>query len=208
MKFENGQHLTVLGQTGSGKTYWVRNSLIPLWRRVIVADTEDIDYGNLPVVKTKKALELAKGDKAFRVRVVFSGNPAVDEPAMEDLCYGLLDVGHDLLFVVDEATDFSDAHRIPDGLRALVRKARKRNITVAMATQRPAMLSKDVLTQSVHRVYFYLPDYDRAAVKPWAPWMEEAMPQAPYKSFLFIYQSPDGSWRVYQSYGKGEKESV
>jgi DNA helicase HerA-like ATPase len=206
MKIESGQHVAVLGVTGSGKTYWMRNSLIPLWRRVIVADTEDLDYGNLPSVKPKKALSLAKDDKAFRVRVVFTGNPSIDEPVMEDFCYSLLDQGHDLLFVVDEATDFSDAHRIPDGLRALIRKSRKRNITVAMATQRPAMLSKDVLTQSSHRVYFYLPDYDRAAVKPWAPWLEEAMPQAPYGSYRFLYQGPDGTWVVYQSYSKGEKK--
>lgn len=194
MKFGAGEHIVVLGATGSGKTYWCRETLSPLWTRVIIVDTEEYDYQKLPAVGVGKALALAKSDdKAFRVRVVFRGDYGEEDHAnMASLCNGLLKSGHDTLIILDETTDFCDANYIPPPLRSLIRKARKRKITVAMATQRPAMLSKDAYTQSVHRVVFYLPDYDCAAIKRYAPWAGERMGEIPYRSYSYLYQAPNG----------------
>ena len=194
MKFGSGEHIAVLGMNGSGKTYWCRGTLIPLWSRVIVVDTEEYDYNRLPAVSPSKAVALARSkNKAFRVRVVFRGDGGEkDASDLNALCGGLLRGGHNTLIVFDEITDFCDAQTIPPSLRSIVRKARKRNITVAMATQRPAMLSKDAYTQSVHRVVFYLPDYDCAAIKKYAPWAGERMSQIPYKSYRYLYQAPSG----------------
>ncbi len=199
-RFEAGQHMVVLGRTGSGKTYWIRETLIPTWRRAIVVDTEQMDYERLPAVSLRSALRYAKGDKAFHVRVLARGDHSEADLAMiDDLCYGLLEVGHDVLVVFDEATDFSDAHRIPESLRGLVRKARKRNISTVMGTQRPAMLSKDAYTQASHLVIFYLSDYDTDAIKEYAPWVKEHISQIPYGSYRFLYQGPDGTVTVLQS---------
>lgn len=194
MKFAAGEHIVVLGATGAGKTYWCRETLLPLWTRVIVVDTEEYDYQNLPAVSVGKAVALARSkDRAFRVRVVFRGDYSEqDAAAIAALCNWLLASGHDTLVVFDETTDFCDANYIPPALRSLIRKARKRNITVAMATQRPAMLSKDAYTQSIHRVVFYLPDYDCAAIKRYAPWAEERMDEVPFKSYRYLYQAPNG----------------
>ena len=194
MKFGGGEHIVILGATGSGKTYWCRETLLPLWTRAIVVDTEEYDYNRLPVVSVGKAVALAKSkDKAFRVRVVFRGDYGAEDAAgIAALCNGLLASGHDTLVVWDETTDFCDATYIPPPLRSLIRKARKRSITVAMATQRPAMLSKDAYTQSVHRTIFYLPDYDCAAIKRYAPWAGERMSEIPYRSFRYLYQAPNG----------------
>ena len=201
MKFGAGEHIVVLGATGSGKTYWCRGTLVPLWSRVIVVDTEEYDYNRLPAVSPSKAVALARSkDKAFRVRVVFNGDGGEkDANDLTVLCKGLLKGGHDTLVVFDEVTDFSDAQSIPPSLRSLVRKARKRRITVAMATQRPAMLSKDAYTQSIHRVVFFLPDYDCAAIKKYAPWAGERMSQIPYKSYRYLYQAPNGEVIVMES---------
>ncbi len=201
MQFNAGEHLVVLGATGSGKTYWCLETLIPLWNRVIVVDTEEYDYNNLPAVSVGKAVALAGSkDKAFRVRVVFAGDKSPeDEIKLTNLCQGLLTKGHDCLIVFDEATDFSDAQSIPFALRSLVRKARKRKITVGLCTQRPAMISKDAYTQSVHRIVFFLPDYDRRAVKPYAPWIDERMTEIPYGSHRYLYQAPNGEVIVMRS---------
>ena len=200
IQLKAGQHIAVLGRNGSGKTYWIRETLIPTWRRVIVLDTEQMDYDELTPVCVGTAIRLAKGDKAFRVRVLARGDRSeADSVLLDNLCYGLLNGGHDTMVVLDEATDFSDAHRIPDSLRGLVRKARKRRISVVMGTQRPAMLAKDAYTQSSHLVVFYLADYDAEAIKSYAPWVKDRLGEIPYYSYKFLYQGPDGVVHVLQS---------
>ena len=90
-RIEAGQHIVVLGRAGSGKTYWMRETLIPTWRRAIVIDTEQMDYEMLPAVSVRTALRYAKGDKAFHVRVLARGDHSEADLAMIDgLCNGLL----------------------------------------------------------------------------------------------------------------------
>ncbi len=104
MKFSSGEHIVVLGTTGSGKTFWCRHVLVPLWRRVIVVDTEDYDYRDYKGVSVQKAIELAASkDKEFKVRVIFTGDILTDEQDAELLFRGLLAKGHDVLLVLDGA---------------------------------------------------------------------------------------------------------
>ena len=193
MKIETGQHVSIVGTTGSGKTYFAKNALLPLYSRIIVVDTEDYDFADFPAVSSKKALRLAKSDYRFHVRVRF---PPKADDTLDDLCNGLLEVGHDLAVYFDEVTDFSTPAVIPDSLRGLIRKARKRGITVIVATQRPQFLNKAFLANSQHRIYFYVSDYDRAAIRDYAPWMTERAADIPYGSYRSIYQAPDGTLTV------------
>jgi DNA helicase HerA-like ATPase len=196
MQINSGEHVVVLGSTGSGKTFFCRNALLPAFSRIIVLDPEDYDFTDWPRVSVKQALKLAKSDYSFAVRIVLSGNPETDQPIADELNRGLLKDGHDLVVYYDEISDLSDAHKIPPTLRALIRKARKRGITVAVGTQRPALLSKDYLANSQHRIYFFVSDYDAEAIHDYAPWMRERRAEIPYKSYKSIYQAPDESLTV------------
>lgn len=196
MEIEKGQHLVVLGSTGAGKTFSVRNAYLPPWNRVIVVDTEGYDFNDFPKVSVKQAVRLAKSDYSFVVRIELSADRDTDEPAVKELCGGLLKHGHDLVVYWDEVTDLADANQIPPPLRQLIRKARKRGVSVYVGTQRPAMLSKDFLANAQHRVYFFVSDYDANAVKDYAPFLKEMRGQIPYQSYKSIYQAPDESLTV------------
>jgi energy-coupling factor transporter ATP-binding protein EcfA2 len=193
MEIKKGEHLSILGTTGSGKTYAVRNTYLPPWNRIIVVDSEEYDFKDFPKVSIRQALKLAKSDYAFVVRVVISADLKADEPLIKELCQGLLKNGHDLVIYWDEVTDLADAHQIPPPLRQLIRKARKRGISVYVGSQRPAMLNKDFLANAQHRVYFFCSDYDCQSVHDYAPFLQERRAEIPYKSYKSLYQAPDES---------------
>ena len=196
MQLQKGEHMAVLGTTGSGKTFAVRNTYLPPWQRVVVIDTEEMDFNDFPKVSVSRAIALGKSDYAFAVRVVLSADRKADEPAVAQLCKGILKSGHDLVIYFDEFTDLSDANQILPPIRQLIRKARKRGVSVYVGTQRPAMLSKDVFANAQHRVYFFMSDYDAQAVHDYAPWLKEARREIPYQSYKSIYQAPDESLMV------------
>ena len=196
MEIKRGQHCTVLGNVGSGKTFFNRNALLPPSARIIVLDSEEDDYPDFPVVSVKRAIDLAHSEYAFAVRVPTSGVREEDEATLEELSRGLLERGHDLTLLVEEATDYSDASYIPPYLRALMRRARHRNLSIIISTQRPAMLSKDYYALSVHHFTFYLSQYDVSHVRDYAPYLSERMEEIPYGSFKCLYEAPDGSVAV------------
>lgn len=193
MKIEVGQHITTVGTVGAGKTFFNRNALLPNWDRIIVLDSEEDDYPDFPNVSVKTAIKLAKSDYRFVCRVPTVGAIQQDEATIEALCEGLLARGHDLVLLIEEATDYSDASYIPPYLRSLMRRARHRRINVIVSTQRLQMLSKDYFALAVHHVYFYLSDYDAERVKDYAPFLKERMKEIPYGSYRSLYQAPDGT---------------
>lgn len=192
MRIKWGEHCTVLGNIGSGKTFFNRNGLLPLYDRIVVVDSEPDDYPDFPKVSVKKAIDLAKSRYEFVVHVPTQGAIELDEPTIEALSWGLVKKGSKLCLLLEEVTDYSNASYIPPYMRSLIRRARHRDITVIISTQRPAMLSKDLYALSVHHVYFYLSDYDVSHVREYAPFLEERMSEIPYGSFKSIYQDPAG----------------
>ena len=193
---EYGQHAVLLGVPGSGKTFLARNLLLPPAERVLVVDTEEYDFEDFPKVRLKTALRLAKGNSRFVCRVVMSGDFPQNLGPLDELCSGLLKNGHDLYVYFDEITDFADASVIPPSLRALMRKGRKRSITVIAGTQRPQLLNKTVFSNSVHRFVFFISDYDAARIREFAPWVEDHLAEIPWKSYRCIYQGPDSTLTI------------
>jgi DNA helicase HerA-like ATPase len=187
-----GQHFTVVGSTGTGKTFLAINGILPKFQRIIVIDSEEgYDFGDFPRVSPNRAVALSKSEYAFFVRVELESEEEVEKFAAE-----LLKHGHDLVLWIDEITDWADARRVPPELRKLIRKGRKRGISVGVSTQRPAMLSKDYLANSQHCFWMYMRPYDAAAMREYAPWAELRMDEIPFRSWCSIYEAPDGKLYV------------
>ena len=188
MEIKHGEHTTIVGQTGSGKTFFAKNGLLPAFNRIIIVDSEDYDFAEIRAVSVKQALELAHGNKPFVVRVIMAGTIEYDEERLKSLCEGLLEHGHDSTVYIDEVTDFSDTRTIPPYLLSLIRKSRKRRISVIVATQRPQNLNKNFLANSVHQFYFFMDEFDIEYLKHnGAPYLSEQIKFIPKRSFKSIY---------------------
>ena len=185
MKINLGEHMTVVGITGSGKTYFVRNAILPSFQRILVIDTEDYDFDDFPNVKILR--HVVSGNYRFAARMLIEP----DADALEPICNTLLKYGHDICVYVDEITDFSDSHRIPVALKALIRKARKRRISVIVGTQRPQMLNLDFLANSMHNIYFFMSARDAEYISSYEPRVWENLDRIPYKSYKSLYIAPD-----------------
>ncbi len=208
MEIKAGSHGTVIGRTGTGKSWFMMNFLAPLSGRTLVVDSENYDFDKpwFPKVSFDEAGKLAAGNKPFVARVLSKGQ--MDEQ-VDALFYKLLDKGHDLMLLIDEATDFSRGEQLIPGYFDLIRKARKRPISVWSGTQRPQDIDKTVYTQSSHHVWFYTSPYD---VQNWlkrsAQPVFEHMGEIPSESFKWLYEAPDGGIELYDKvpeYNWGER---
>lgn len=197
ISIEAGHHWLVIGETGSGKTFWAMNWFLPHFSRQIVLDTEEMEFDDKiwNPVSIPTAVRLASRDRPFRVRVPMD----VGETGQEQygqLSDGILEKGKNVVIWVDEYPDFTlNSRQTPEGLR-LTRKARKRGVTLAFATQRPQSIDKDAYTQTRHHVWFGM---DPGDVDYWhtrAPYLVPLMPSIPIGSFQWIYHhsrdAPEG----------------
>jgi len=194
-----GEHGVAIGQTGSGKTWGMKNGAIPYWMstvgRVGIIDVEEGRDFSEPIFKPRSLGTLLKwsaGDKPFLARV--QANVEDAEMFLNELSDGLLSQGHDMYLYLDESsywTPHGNAYPKYDALQA---RARKRNISVISATQRPQLASKTVYTQSIHRIWYYVDQYD---VENWlsrsAKPVFDHMPEVPYGSYSFLQQHPDST---------------
>jgi hypothetical protein len=198
-----GQHGTVIAITGGGKTFWSKNGWLPTYigtgaLRAILVDVEaGFDFPE-PIFKARtveQAVHLSKSDpkKSFIARVEINPETEMGLDQMDELCYGVLHKGHRLGFYIDECTAFTPNNTIPPGYKALITRARKREISVLSGTQRPTMLHKDVYTQSIHHVWMFVGEYDASNwLRQSARQIMEKMSEIPYGSFQWLYQEPSG----------------
>ena len=82
-----GEHLGMIGTTGSGKTVFFRKVFMPHLDRLIVVDTEERQFNDLPIIKgdPMKFMRKIPKDKYFRWRWV--PNPSTQPEDMEILAY-------------------------------------------------------------------------------------------------------------------------
>jgi hypothetical protein len=189
IRIKPGEHVTTMGIVGSGKTYFNRNGLLPTSYRAVILDSEEDDYQDFPHVDVKHALRLAKSDYEFFCHIPTKGDRDFDEPVLEELCAGLLTkpYGHDFTFLIEEATDYSDASYIPPYLHAIMRRARHHKISVIVSTQRPARMSKDYYSLSKHHFFFALDDFDVERTD-YAKFLAEHAAEIPDGSYRCIYK--------------------
>lgn len=186
-----GEHSTFVASTGEGKTWALREWAAATADRSLVIDTEGMDFPDayFPAVKPERALGALRSDKPFRLRVEWPVGDA-GRDRFDAFCYGMLKRGHHARILIDEVADFSDASWIGDGLLALVRKGRKRGLSIFPGTQRPQHLHKIFPSQSRHLFVGYLDEEDQGR---WdrnsgPPWLKEWLPKLQSGEFKWVYR--------------------
>ena len=191
-----GEHLGMIGTTGSGKTVFFRKVFMPHLDRLIVVDTEERQFNDLPIVKgdPMKFMRKIPKDKYFRWRWI--PNPSTQPEDMEILAEAAIAYGDNIAIYIDELTDFSSATSMGVWLKSLFRKARKRNINLYWASQRPAGVNKWAFDNSAHKMFFFIKDYDRYNLEKYFHGLGEQLQRIEWKSFQSIYVDPSGAYTL------------
>ncbi len=206
--FPYGEHATCVGSTGSGKTFMVKNAILPRHNRFIVWDSESdvngssYDFSEPAFIKAdhKKAARIAAGKKNFRLRVpAKTGEQGTED--LEEFCHDILYGGaHDVLIYIDEVTDFSDAWTMGDNLQALVRKGRKRPISVVVGSQKPKGLNGWFTDNSAHIFVFGIrrAEQQRFVKNTGEEWVLEVQPKIAIGTHKFAHEDWRGDITIWK----------
>lgn len=203
LNFRLGQHMGLVGSTGGGKTYWAKHFLLPRFNRVLVVDSEQMEFDDYRLLKigsesprVLKASIPRDVKKGFHWRI---SPPRAAKPQwMEGIAAALLDITDSHMVVyIDEVTDFSDAQWIGDMMKELVRKGRKRHLSVVWASQRAPGVNHWLAENSVWRVLFFTLPFDRVKMDKFWPGMSKVVAGIEYDSHDFIMITPSGAIKIY-----------
>lgn len=134
--------VAVTGAAGSGKSAWVKQQKeVKDAKRLVIWDIDD-EYGEIKGVKEVKTIgALAKALRANKTgRFRFTGGASF----FGDFCHIVFAWGY-CTCVVEELADVTSPSKAPDGWGQLVRRGRKRGITIFAVTQRPAESDKTIM---------------------------------------------------------------
>lgn len=168
---QNNNHIFVSGQTRSGKTYFTARALLELNRPVIIFNLQDedlpskfltINHDDVTIgqlkdalkTKTKIDLRLPEREKSINETIGY---------VVEQLMMAGFSEQNPVYIVFDEC------HLLKGrGLDAAVQAATrglKRGCRCIFITQRPALCSKTLYTQSAEQYVFYLPGSEKEYLK-------------------------------------------
>jgi len=201
LNFPYGEHATAFGSTGAGKTFFIKNGILPWKKRFIVGDSEydptkgSYDFTEECFVKVDvaQAARISAGDKNFRLLLPLkTGEEGYEQ--VEDLCHRMLYGGaHKTVLYLDEITDFADAWSVGSNLEGLIRKARKRGISVVLGSQLPKGVNTWFSSNSRHLFVFGMYEEDALTWSRRLPWLEKLLPWIPIGSYKSAYRGRDGS---------------
>ena len=197
-----GEHVIALGKTGSGKTYLIKNAILRQSRRVLVVDSENMEFSEYALAKGAperivKAIP-PPNKQNYRWRISPSTNN-IDE-YINTLCKSFIEAPdtQDSMIVFEEISDYSDAHYIPEYMRGLIRKARKRNITVIATSQRSAGINKWLWDNTSHKFMFYTDEDDIIRMSRLSPFTSSFLSDIKYNTHDYVYAGPDGVPHIMQ----------
>ena len=213
-----GEHFTAIGTTGCGKTFMVKNAILPRHKRFIIADSKarldgtSIDFTEPCFVQAtvEQAIQIAAGDKTFRLRVPIALGDAGFEQ-VETLSEGLMKRNaHDVLLYLDEITDLSDAWTVGPGLEGLVRKGRGYRISLGVGSQKPKGVNGWFIDNSAHFYLFGMKRSDvvRFSKNTGSDWIEAIQASIPYGSFKFAHEGFDGIIDIFKPVPKFDWEKL
>ncbi|HET8882608.1 MAG TPA: hypothetical protein VFM56_10580 [Solimonas sp.] len=130
----------VVGSSGSGKSAWLKRQ-IKTARRLIVWDPDD-EYGGAGFHRVTTIAQLAealRGASAGRFAFVPASPAQFDAWSLCAFAWG------NCVAVAEETADVTTPGKAPPGWGTLVRRGRKRGITLYAVTQRPSESDKTVI---------------------------------------------------------------
>lgn len=162
---ERGQRGVLIGQTGSGKTwggiFQLQRSPAPL---VIVLDTKgEPAFNTLPLPGESHGFYNSGDDFLSELKsknlpnyMIMRPEPAemADPLELDNLLQSIYARGKDCLVYVDEAYQWHVNGRAGAGLTGLLTRGRSKGISVLLATQRPAWISRFCFTEA-QKFYIY-----------------------------------------------------
>jgi ABC-type dipeptide/oligopeptide/nickel transport system ATPase component len=154
-KWLQGEHVTIVGDTGSGKTY-LESKLLQYRSHVIVIRTkpDDVKFPGFSTVKEFKKL----GDKKIQQ---FLFVPKYEEQQLQIV--RALDVvwkEGGWCVAVDETYYATQILKLERSLNKLATQGRSKHITLVAGMQRPAWVSRFILSQSTHAFIFRMEGKD------------------------------------------------
>lgn len=137
----------IMGASGTGKSHYTKGELAKA-NRALVWDMED-EYDNIPAVTLHQlpaALHQAKAGP-FKLRIIPSADKDKRAAEFDLFCRCAMAVGK-LLIVAEELRFVTEPSRAPAGWAAVNLRGRKRGLRIIGASQRPASIDKDFLSNA------------------------------------------------------------
>ncbi|NPA63036.1 MAG: DUF87 domain-containing protein [Methanococci archaeon] len=178
MKQPEVKHECVLGVTGSGKSHYIKTKILPKWfdrkdiLKIIIDPEEEYSHLKTPTINLKSLNfnDLVKKLAKYRVVRVLIPPPLNKDEFKENLekintlylfilnkwkeIYKFCKA-RGIILIIDEAQDCgADLRYLSFPLIALLKKGRKRNIKVILATQRVSYFSPDIRSQCRRKILF------------------------------------------------------
>lgn len=195
-------HVGAVGTTRCGKTTLMKQEVVQKQTRILVIDTKQEDFNDLPAVKWKDAIRRIRladwshhdhTTARFRWRIKM-GADAEDEA--NAFAYEVLKRLRNTSTYWDEIGSYCTAGHIGPGLKVLITQGGGRDLRFNWTTQRPTMIHADIYDNTSHLFVFHVKTKDRKAVRKYFPYYEEHAAEIPYRSYRFIYEDPSGDVRV------------
>lgn len=172
-------HTFIAGATGSGKTYY---------SRLLIKD-RDIPYliyfNSGFDLQIEKACDFVVSDIRHLIKILKkepdvaicynpSGAREVDTKKIEEIQSLVFNIGLKLnkdkikqwlIFCIDEIQLYDSKQKPNNIVESLYTRGRRYGIVMVGISQRPALVSHTVLTQSREHIYFRFPDYEKPYTK-------------------------------------------
>ncbi|HIP90266.1 MAG TPA: DUF87 domain-containing protein [Candidatus Nanopusillus sp.] len=143
----NVEHIAILGMTGTGKTYFIRDIIKKAKMnstKIIILDIEE-DYGNLGAIVLKNYKNISKYKNKQVIRLLTED---YNEDQMQSHVYDYVFKNvRNALIVIDEVhNQGGEQSKLDANLKRLITRGRKRGLKLIVASQRPALVDKTILS--------------------------------------------------------------
>ena len=174
------QHTVIVGVTGAGKTYasqrFIKEAVTPFTMFWNTQDEfEAKSLADIVVESPEELLEVFREYQSANICYQCSENIEEAKQELEIIKNILFTIGKQvnnrikikkwITFYVDEVTDYSSKNQPDAAINMLYRRGRRHGIIMVALTQRPALTSHTILTQSTLHIYFIVEDMERPYFK-------------------------------------------
>lgn len=160
MTWRVGEHIAAVGDTGSGKTYLV-SKLTDLRQYVVIFRTkpDDIKFPGFRKARTVSAL-----DDLYETRILLEPKHGQQMRQGYELLTRVFDQGG-WTIVIDEEWFIEARLHLTEYVETLLTQGRSKKISVVIGTQRPARISRFVISQCTHLFTFRVEGRDLQTIK-------------------------------------------